>query len=61
MGVKLSQKREFAFSNVQGRPRKESELLEISIKKAKDVVNETEQELARLQNDNLNLRMEVNI
>lgn len=49
MGVKLSQKGEFAFSNVQGRPRKESELLEISIKKAKDVVNETEQELARLQ------------
>lgn len=52
-------KGEFAFSNVQGRPRKEPELLEISIKKAKDVVNETEQELARLQNDNLNLRMEV--
>jgi len=52
-------KGEFAFSKAQGRPRKEADFPEISIKKEKDEENQTKQELAKLQNENLNLRMEV--
>lgn len=52
-------KGEFAFSKVRGRPRKEADLPETSIKKTKDEVTQTKQELAKLQNENLNLRMEV--
>ena len=50
------EKGEFAFSKARGRPRKEPELSTINLKKVNDNRNETEQELAKLQNENLNLR-----
>ncbi|MDR0298888.1 MAG: helix-turn-helix domain-containing protein, partial [Streptococcaceae bacterium] len=50
---------EFAFSKARGRPRKEPDLsYNKKIKLPKIELNKTEQELARLQKENLNLRIE---
>lgn len=54
--IDYREKGEVAFSKARGRPRKEPELPQTSVK---NNVNDRNQELAKLQNENLNLRMEV--
>lgn len=54
-----AKKGEFAFSKSCGNPRKEHKLRKDNkVKNLKSGWSETEQELAKLQNENLNLRIE---
>lgn len=52
------EKGELAFSKARGKPRNESELPQNKQAKQSSNINEIEQELAQLQNEVLNLRME---
>lgn len=52
------EKGELAFSKALGKPRNESELPQNKQAKQSSNINEIEQELAQLQNEVLNLRME---